>query len=233
MIYQMPCGYYPRRVARNHCFEDPYHALTDAQRTRILAKGYRRFATDYYRPFCKSCHECVPYRVLVQEFQPDRSMRRVLKLNASVVAEWGAPQPTREKFELYVRYQLDRHKENTLRAHDMHQRLGTAMMQQMYTNPPTTIELTTRENGRLLGFAVFDRTLDSLSAVYSVYEVEYGARSLGTLNILLAIEKAKAEGLLYLNLGLWLEQHPKMAYKSRFRPAEIYRDFRWRYHDVE
>lgn len=228
MIYRMPCGYYPQRLARNHCFEDPHHALTDAQRTRLLGKGYRRFATDYYRPFCERCHECIPYRVLVGEFEPDRSMRRVRKRNADVVAEWHVPQPTREKLELYVRYQLHRHKENTSHSQAAYHQLGRTMLQQMYTNPPSTLELTTRENGRLLGFAIFDRTLDSLSAVYSVYEPEHEARSLGTLNILLAIEKAKGEGLPYLNLGLWLAHHPKMAYKSRFRPAEIYTDFRWR-----
>jgi arginine-tRNA-protein transferase len=228
MLYEVQCGYYPDRMARNHIISDPNHELTARELTRVLNKGYRRFATDYYRPFCRTCHECTPYRVIVSEFKPNRSMRRVLKKNSAVEAQWDKPQPTREKFELYVRYQLGRHKESTLSLHDLRRQFAAAMIQQMYTNPATTLELTTRENGRLVGFAIFDRSLDSLSAVYSVYEPDLPQRSFGTLNILLAIEKAKAERLPYLNLGLWLEHHPKMAYKKNFQPAEIYRHYRWR-----
>ncbi|GAB4428742.1 MAG: arginyltransferase [Turneriella sp.] len=228
MVYEVQCGYYPDRMARNHDFSDFNHELTVRELTRVLNKGYRRFATDYYRPFCRTCHECTPYRVLVNEFHPNRSMRRVRTRNAAVTAEWAQPQPTQEKFELYVRYQLGRHKEATLSLNDLRRQFAASMIRQMYTNPPTTLELTTRENGRLVGFAIFDRTLDSLSAVYSVYEPDLPERSLGTFNILLAIEKAKAERLPYLNLGLWLEHHPKMAYKQNFQPAEIYRQYRWR-----
>ncbi|MFZ5630222.1 MAG: arginyltransferase [Spirochaetota bacterium] len=228
MLYEVQCGYYPDRTARNHDLSDPEHELSPGELTRVLNKGYRRFATDYYRPFCRGCHECTPYRVLVNEFHPNRSMRRVRTRNAAVTAEWAAPQPTQEKFELYVRYQLGRHKEATLSLNDLRRQFAAAMIRQMYSNPPTTLELTTRENGLLVGFAIFDRSLDSLSAVYSVYEPDLPGRSFGTLNILLAIEKAKAECLPYLNLGLWLEHHPKMAYKKNFQPAEIYRQYRWR-----
>lgn len=155
-------------------------------------------------------------------------MRRVLKRNIAVEVRWGAPEPTQEKFELYVRYQLSRHKDSGLSLETLRRQLATAMVRQMYTNPPTSLELTTTENGRVVGFAIFDRTLDSLSAVYSVFEPDQPGRSFGTLNILLAIEKARSEGLPYLNLGLWLDGHAKMDYKRIFQPAEIYRHFRWR-----
>lgn len=227
MYYEAQCGYYPDRLARNHEFSDPGHKLTPAQVTRLINKGYRRFATEYYRPFCKVCHECTPYRVLVEQFRPNRSMRRVRARNAAVNVEWAAPQPTQEKFELYMRYQLRRHRDSAQPFSDLRRQYAAAMMRQMYTNPPTTLEITTREEGRLIGFAIFDRSLDSLSAVYSVYEPELPQRSFGTLHILLAMEKARAERLPYLNLGLWLQHHPKMAYKKNFQPAQIYRAYRW------
>ncbi|HNE19381.1 MAG TPA: arginyltransferase [Turneriella sp.] len=228
MLFEWQCGYYPERLARNHDFSDPHHQFTPEQLTRVLNKGYRRYATDYYRPYCRNCRECTAYRVIVGEFKPNRSMRRVLKKNSAVEAHWGTPQPTQEKFELYVRYQLSRHKETDVPVTELRRQLAAAMVRQMYTNPPTTLELTTTENGKVVGFAIFDRTLDALSAVYSAFEPDEPERSFGTLNILLAIEKARVERLPYLNLGLWLEHHPKMAYKRNFQPAEIYRQYRWR-----
>jgi arginyl-tRNA--protein-N-Asp/Glu arginylyltransferase len=102
------------------------------------------------------------------------------------------------------------------------------MIRQMYMNPQSSLELTVSENGRVLAFATFDATDDSLSAVYSVFEPEMPERSLGTLNVLLAIQKVKDLGLQYLNLGLYLEKHPKMSYKANFGPAEVYEGFSWK-----
>lgn len=50
----------------------------------------------------------------------------------------------------------------------------------------------------------------------------------GTLNILLAIEKTKELNLPFLNLGLYLAGHEKMAYKKKFGPAEVYVGFSWK-----
>lgn len=228
MVYEGQCGYYPDRISRNHWISDPQHGFSPRQLTRILNKGYRRFAGEYYRPYCRGCRECTPYRIPVATFNPGRTQRRIRQRNAAVLAEWAAPQATQQKFELYVRYQLARHKDTGASLADMRRELAGSMLRQMYMNPPSTLELVIRENDTLLGFAIFDRTLDSLSAVYSVFEPDQPDRSLGTLNILLAIEKARAEGLPYLNLGLWLAGHSKMAYKQKFFPAEVYRGFRWR-----
>lgn len=225
MLIRHSCGYYPERVARDHLIHDYRHRLPLAARTRILAKGYRRYGYSYYKPYCSSCRECVPYRVLVQAFKPNRSMRRILRRNAQLESRWDTPQPSREKFELYVRYQLFRHKNGS----GVTQReLATAMLTQMYTNPDDTLELVLHEGKKLVAFAIFDRSADSLSAVYSVYDPAAKKRSLGTLCILLAIGKARELGLPYLNLGLWLKDHPKMSYKQNFQPAEIYCGRHWR-----
>lgn len=228
-ITQGPCGYYPERITRNHQLSDEHHELTRAQITRILNKGYRRFGGDYYRPYCRGCHECTPYRVLVDSFEPNRSFRRTLKRNAGTSVMWAKPQPTQEKFELYLRYQFGRHKDPGGESELlMRKEFAVAMIRQMYMNPADSLELVVRENGRVLTFATFDVTDDSLSAVYSVFDPEMPERSFGTLNILLGIEKTRELGLPYLNLGLYLEGHKKMAYKARFTPAELYRKYAWK-----
>jgi len=208
---------------------DENHEFSVSQITRILNKGYRRFGPDYYRTFCRGCNECTPYRVLAGEFKPNRTFRRVLGRNQKAVVQWSQPKASQEKFELYVRYQLARHKDfgdDPLLV--VRQNLAVAMIRQMYMNPQSSLELTVSENGRVLAFATFDATNDSLSAVYSVFEPEMPERSLGTLNVLLAIQKVKELGLQYLNLGLFLENHPKMSYKANFGPAEVYEGFSWK-----
>lgn len=221
------CGYYSDRITRNHGFTDEKHLFTPEQITRVLAKGYRRFGYDYYRPYCRGCRECTPYRVLVNQFRPNRGFRRTMKRNADLEVAWARPQPTQAKFELYVRYQLTRHKDMD-ESPDVRRELAMAMVSQMYMNPADSIELTILRGGVVLGYAIFDRTLDSLSAVYSVFDPDETVRSLGTLNILLAIEKTKELGLPYLNLGLYLAGHEKMAYKKNFGPAEVYVGFSWK-----
>lgn len=221
------CGYYADRITRNHGFTDEKHSFTPAQITRVLAKGYRRFGYDYYRPYCRACRECTPYRVLANAFVLNRSFRRTLKRNADLQVIWDKPQPTQEKFELYVHYQLARHKEKPESA-ELRRELAFAMMSQMYLNPADSLELTILKDGAVMGFAIFDRTLDSLSAVYSVFDPGQPERSLGTFNILAAIEKSRELGLPYLNLGLYLAGHEKMAYKKNFGPAEVYVGFSWK-----
>lgn len=97
----------------------------------------------------------------------------------------------------------------------------------MYNNPASSLELVLREGKQVLGFAIFDVTQNALSAVYSVFEPTLARRSLGTLNILLAIEKCRALRLPYLNLGLYLARHSKMAYKANFTPAQVYHKYSW------
>ncbi|MCC2101963.1 MAG: arginyltransferase, partial [Hyphomicrobiales bacterium] len=56
--------------------------------------------------------------------------------------------------------------------------------------------------------------------VYSFYEPDEAARSLGVYMILDHIERARALGLPHVYLGYWVEGSKKMDYKSRFLPQE-------------
>jgi arginine-tRNA-protein transferase len=56
--------------------------------------------------------------------------------------------------------------------------------------------------------------------VYSFYEPDEAARSLGSYMILEHIEHARRLGLPYVYLGYWIEGSRKMSYKSRFLPQE-------------
>ena len=74
---------------------------------------------------------------------------------------------------------------------------------------------------RMVSACLADRLGDGLSAVYSFFAPALERRSLGTHAILWLIERARALGLPYVYLGYWVPESRKMAYKSRFRPAEV------------
>jgi arginine-tRNA-protein transferase len=74
---------------------------------------------------------------------------------------------------------------------------------------------------RLLGVAVTDVCLQGLSAVYTFFDPDETARSLGTYAILQQVALAQRRGLPWIYLGFWIAGHPKMDYKRRFRPMQI------------
>ena len=68
---------------------------------------------------------------------------------------------------------------------------------------------------------------DGLSAIYTFFEPGMDRRSLGAFAILWQIEQAHQMGLEHLYLGYWIKNCQKMAYKSDYRPLELYRNGQW------
>jgi arginine-tRNA-protein transferase len=72
----------------------------------------------------------------------------------------------------------------------------------------------------LLAVSLCDRLSDGVSMVYSFYDPDQPARSLGTYMILDHIEHACTQGHPFVYLGYWIEGSRKMNYKNRFQPQE-------------
>ena len=216
-----PCGYYAARTAQNIVIDPSAPQLPQIYDIAVQ-RGYRRAGGHVYHPQCAGCRACIACRVPVERFRPSRAQRRCLARNESLSITLAPANYTDEYFALYGRYLRARHPDGGMddaRPEDFSRFLYTAW------SPTRFVEF--REDGRLLALAVTDFCVSGLSAVYTFYEPDCAERSLGAFAILSQLRIARERGLPYLYLGFWIENHPKMDYKSRYQPLEILRDGAW------
>jgi arginine-tRNA-protein transferase len=215
------CGYFAERTAQNLVI-DPGAPRLDQLYGQALAKGFRRAGSHLYLPQCTACQACVPCRIDVERFTPDRTQRRCLKRNADIDVSETMPGFTAERHALYERYLRTRHAGGGMDTADEED------FQRFLAAPwSPTVFLEMRRAGRLLGVAVTDIALTGVSAVYTFFEPDEAARSLGTFGILQQAALARRRGIPYVYLGFWIAGHPKMDYKRRFHPLEIRQHGRW------
>ena len=188
--------------------------------------GFRRSQNIAYRPACENCRACVSVRIIVDEFRPTRSMKRVVAGNGDLMAREYPAEPSTEQFSLFRQYLDSRHQKGGMS--DMTVLDYAMMIDDTHVNT-RIIEYRIREEGdgiaekpagRLVAVALTDLMADGLSMVYSFYDPAYDDRSLGTYMILDHIRRAKAKGLPHVYLGYWVDGSRKMTYKTRFLPQE-------------
>jgi len=104
-----PCPYLSGKEERKvftHLVGDRASELNDL----LTHGGFRRSQSIAYRPACEACRACVSVRVIVDDFQPSRSMRRVLERNSDVVGEMRVSVPTSEQYSVFRGYLDARHR---------------------------------------------------------------------------------------------------------------------------
>ncbi len=211
-----PCGYYAERTAQNLVIDPAAPHLAQIY-NHALTRGYRRAGGHVYHPHCPQCRACVYRRAYRSPSScPDRTQRRCLERNRDLVSSTVSARYSQEYFGLYQRYLDVRHPGGGMDHPDPQD-----FTRFLYTAWSPTFFLEFRLEGRLLGVAVTDITASGLSAVYTFYDPTESTRSLGTYAILRQIELARERALPHLYLGYWIQNHPKMDYKKRFRPIEL------------
>lgn len=211
----MPCPYLPGRVERN-LFTELRGAGAQGLHDSLAQAGFRRSHHIVYRPACPGCSACVPVRISTRAFVASRSLRRVWRRNADVVARVCPSEATAEQYALFARYQGGRHAGGemaTMTVSDYR-----AMVEDT-TVDTVLIEFCDGAN-TLLGACLVDRLGDGLSAVYSYFDPDTTDRSLGTYIVMWLVEHARALSLAHVYLGYWVSDCAKMVYKTRFAPLE-------------
>ena len=179
--------------------------------------GFRRSQSIAYRPACEGCRSCVSVRVIAKDFRPTMSMRRVERRNADIAGDMRIAVPTSEQYAIFRAYLDSRHRDGGMADMTV---LDYAMMVEDSHIETRIIEYRLRTTGELVGVALTDVLGDGLSMVYSFFEPDQAARSLGTFMVLDHIVRAQRMGLSYVYLGYWVRGSRKMDYKSRFLPQE-------------
>ncbi len=220
-----PCPYIEGQFERKvftHLVGDRAPELNDL----LTQGGFRRSQNIAYRPACESCRACVSVRILIDEFKPSRTMRRIAARNADLIGAAHEAEPSTEQYSLFRTYLDARHKRGgmsdmtvldyAMMVEDTH--VDTKIIEYRRRGPDSFI--TGKGEGELIAAALTDTMADGLSMVYSFYNPELEDRSLGTFMILDHIARARAAGLPHIYLGYWVNGSRKMAYKVRFTPQE-------------
>src|SRR5450631_2707942 len=142
--------------------------------------GFRRSQSIAYRPACENCRACISVRVVVEDFLPTRSMRRVAEGNADIVGEMRVAVPTSEQYSVFRSYLDSRHRDGgmadmtvldyAMMVEDSH--VETRIVEYRRRGPDSSIN--GRGAGALLAVALTDVLSDGLSMVYSFFDPDAG-----------------------------------------------------------
>lgn len=208
------CPYLDGKVARMP-LEYPREKLMPSDLDRLLELGYRRTGSLLYRTHCPDCQQCLPTRVDTGTFEITRSMKRILNRGErELKMTWGRALVDPERLRLFNEHRAERELSQNGPADlaDYHEFLVATCVE--------TAELTFHIDGKLIGIAIVDLGDNSLNAVYTHFDPDYGRYSIGTLAVLKQIQLARQTGRKYVYLGLYVADNSHLNYKRRFRPQQ-------------
>jgi arginyl-tRNA--protein-N-Asp/Glu arginylyltransferase len=229
------CGYLPNKLAQS-LIASPQHLIDTNIYSGLIQQGFRRSGKFAYRPHCETCMACVPVRIPVIFFAPNRSQKRAYKQHHHLTTHILPIDFHAAHYQLYADYQRARHskaetQEEPIEIDDVEQYKNFLCQSNI-----ESVMVEFREDGQLKMVSIIDIVRDGVSAVYTFYDTEDRNARLGTLNkrasygtynVLWQIEWAKTLNLPYLYLGYWIQDSQKMAYKNNFQPLQKLIDGEW------
>ena len=216
-----PCSYLDEAEAQP-AFVHPLFEMTTGIYSELIKQGYRRSGDEVYSPHCPHCSACIPVRLRVSEFSPNRSQVRCLRKNSDTTFVIKPATFEKAHYEMYLRYQTERHSDGSMAHSSPNDYLSFLKSTWCETS---FVEFSI--HGELAALAVVDRLDNAMSAVYTFFEPKFSAYGLGVYAVLWQIGWAKQLGKEFLYLGFWIKQCRKMSYKSDYQPLQIFRDKQW------
>jgi leucyl-tRNA---protein transferase len=216
-----PCSYLDEQQERLLVFVDDALQPSAKHYDLLIGAGFRRSGIQIYRPHCPNCQACESLRLPVEHFKPSKSQKRVLKLNSDIqikISENDKP----EYYPIYESYINQRHADGSMFPASLEQYRGFIICP---WDNALFVEMHLQD--KLIGVAVTDKLISSLSALYTFFLPEYAQRSLGTYAILQQVQLAQQLNCDFLYLGYQIDSCQKMNYKQNFLPHERFLDDKW------
>jgi arginyl-tRNA--protein-N-Asp/Glu arginylyltransferase len=220
--YPHRCSYLEGEEATT-LFIDPRQSVDKTLYSNLSMLGFRRSGNHIYRPHCSHCNACIPARIPVDDFRPNRSQRRCRSRNADLDVEVRKDHERRRE----LRALRPLHPRAPRRRRHVSAGPGPVRVLPQRSLGLHRVPVQFRKDGRLVAVAVVDVMVDGLSAIYTFYDPAEDARSLGRYAILWQVERCRAEGLPYVYLGYWIRNCRKMAYKADYQPLEVLVNNQW------
>ena len=220
------CPYLDGRVARMPLYRQ-IRPLTLKEADLRFANAERRVGTCLYQTACPTCTECVGVRVLVDEFVPTRSQRRVWRrCHSQFRIEYGPATWSDEKLSLFNRHKMDRG------LVDSADRIMTPVgyVSWLVRSCFHTMEMRYFLDEQLAGVGILDIGYLGISSVYFYFDPckEVARLSPGVYSAMKEIELARATGRKYLYLGLFVTDCRHLNYKGDYGPQERRLQGKWR-----
>ena len=222
-----PCSYLPHQIARSQV-ATPSHLIHADVYNELLNAGFRRSGLYTYRPYCDHCKACIATRILVNQFNPTRSQRRAWKKHQRLEAFVLNLGYQEEHYQLYQRYQNQRHAGGDMDNDDQDQYMQFLLQSRVNSR---IVEFRDGAHdphpGRLRMVSMIDILDQGISSVYTFYDTSDPSSSFGSYSILWQIEQARVLKLPYLYLGYYIKESEKMSYKVKYQPMEGLIDDHW------
>ncbi|WP_371195238.1 arginyltransferase [Glaciecola sp. SC05] len=216
------CNYLPAQEEQLLVCMSPSEDLPELY-NQLMHAGFRRSGEQLYRPHCPACTKCNSVRILCEHFTPSKSQRRIINKNSDLLVKMTGHERD-DYYQLYAQYIEALHADGSMYPPSYSQYRNFIRCQ---WQDPLFIEARSA-SGELLAVAVTDKIADGLSALYTYYSPEHGARSLGKFMIMQQIEHAKRLDLPHLYLGYQIDDCRKMNYKTAFTPYQRLIENHWR-----
>ena len=203
------CPYLPARKFIQEYFLSI--EVSEDEFTDLLENGWRKFGYYFFRPVCSECRECVPIRILTEEYKYSKSMARILNRNSNVKISINKPDYTEERYQIFKKHSEIRFNTSLNRE---------SFKDDFCISAVPSVFMDYRIEGVLTGTGVVDISSNGLSSVYFAFDPDYIAMSPGIFSMLIEIETAKKLGKKYYYPGYYIKDLKSMSYKAKFKPYE-------------
>jgi arginyl-tRNA--protein-N-Asp/Glu arginylyltransferase len=181
--------------------------------------GWRHFGPFFFRRYFLECGDQImavqPLRVVLDQFRPSKSQRRVLRRNQDLTS---TVRPTVLDHELRKMFAA-----HVLRfTFNVPPSLESFLGDQPDQVPCENVAVTVRAGDRLVAASFLDLGNSAVSSVYAIFDPAESRRSLGIFTMLKEIEIAQERGCRHYYPGYACHEPSAYDYKKRFAGLEWY-----------